>query len=71
MKKAILVLSVLVVMAVLVVPIFAEGLAIEEEPNLEMSPSTIRGTWREAEAPEAEQIARLIWRRPPPSKPFL
>jgi hypothetical protein len=38
MKKAILFLSVLVVLALLAVPIFAEGLALEEEPNGQMSP---------------------------------
>jgi hypothetical protein len=39
MKKAILVLTVVVVLALLAVPILAEGLAIEEESNQEMSPS--------------------------------
>ncbi len=68
MKKAVLVLSVLVVLAVLVVPIFAEGLAAGDEPNREMSPEN--GGYRGAEAPEPAQIARLFWLPPPPRKPY-
>ncbi len=56
MKKAVLVLSVVVVVALLAVPILAEGVAMEKETNRELSPKN-PGTYRSAEKEKNLQMS--------------
>ena len=62
-KKLLVILCVLVLLALVVVPVLAEALSYEDGLNRQMITTSYRGYWREAKAPSPAQMAGY-WRSP-------
>ena len=63
MKKLLVILCVLVLLALVTVPVLAEALSYEDGLNHQTTTTPGRGYWRGAEAPSSIQMAGY-WRSP-------